>query len=69
MISANESRLWIAEVKTGKRERLTPEKESPVSREGATFSRDGSAIFLTSDEGGEFKQLGRMSLAERNSHP
>jgi dipeptidyl aminopeptidase/acylaminoacyl peptidase len=68
-ISANESRLWLADVKTGKRERLTPEKESPVSREGATFSKDDSEIFLASDEGGEFKQLGRMSLADKKFVP
>lgn len=68
-ISANESRLWLADVKTGKRERLTPEKENPVSREGATFSKDGSEIFLASDEGGEFKQLIRMSLADKKITP
>lgn len=68
-LSANESRLWLADVKTGKRERLTPEKESPVAREGATFSKDGREVFLTSDEAGEFKQLGRMTLADRKFVP
>jgi Tol biopolymer transport system component len=38
-LSANESKLWLADAKTGKRERLTPEKENPVSREGATFQQ------------------------------
>ena len=40
-----------------------------VSREGATFSRDGKEIFLSSDEAGEFKQLGRMTLADRKFVP
>ena len=68
-LSANESKLWLCDVKTGKRERLTPEKEAPVARDGATFSRDGKEIFLASDEGGEFKQLGRMSLKDRRFAP
>jgi dipeptidyl aminopeptidase/acylaminoacyl peptidase len=68
-ISANESKLWLANVKTGKRERLTPEKEPPVAREGAVFSNDDREIFLTSDEIGEFKQLGRLSLADRKFIP
>jgi len=68
-LSANESKLWLCDVKSGKRERLTPEKESPVARDAATFSRDGKEIFLTSDEGGEFKTLGRMSLAEKKFMP
>ncbi len=68
-LSANESRLWLADVKTGKRERLTPEKEEPASRSEAIFSRDGKEIFLASDEGSEFKQLGRMSLADKKFVP
>jgi dipeptidyl aminopeptidase/acylaminoacyl peptidase len=68
-ISANESKLWLADVKTGKRERLTPEKERPVARDAALFSKDGKEIFLTSDESGEFRQLGRISLAERKFTP
>jgi dipeptidyl aminopeptidase/acylaminoacyl peptidase len=67
--SANESKLWLCDVKSGKRERLTPEKETPVSRDGAVFSKNGKEIFLASDEGGEFRQLGRMSLTERKFKP
>jgi dipeptidyl aminopeptidase/acylaminoacyl peptidase len=69
MISANESYLWLCEVKTGKRELLTPKTDKPVARDAAQFSKDGKEIFLTSDEGGEFKQLGRMSLAEKKFTP
>lgn len=68
-ISANESHLWLADVKTGQRERLTPPSESPISRGGATFSKEGREIFLTSDEAGEFKQLGRLSLEDRKFLP
>jgi len=67
--SANESHLWLASVTTGQRDRLTPATEAPVSRGNAVFSRDGTEIFLTSDEAGEFKQLGRMKLAEKKFVP
>ena len=68
-LSAGESRLWLCDVKTGQRERLTPEQEEPASREGAVFSADGKEIFLASNEGGEFKRLGRMTLVERKFTP
>ena len=69
MISANESYIWLCDVKTGKRELLTPKTDKPVARDAAQFSKDGKELFVTSDEGGEFKQLGRMSLAEKRFVP
>lgn len=65
-LSANESKLWLCDVRTGKRERLTPEKEEPVSREGAVFSKDGKTVYLVSNEGGEFKELGFITLEQRS---
>lgn len=69
MISANESYLHLCDVQTGKRELLTPKTDKPVSRDAAEFSHDGTAIYLTSDEAGEFKQLGRLSLTGRKFEP
>lgn len=68
-VSANESHLWLAEVASGLRQRLTPAGGPPVSRGGGRFAPSGAEIFLTSDEAGEFKQLGRMRLAERRFRP
>lgn len=68
-ISANETHLWLADLASGARERLTPPGDAPVARGKAAFSKDGTEVFLTSDEGGEFMQLGRMSLAERKFVP
>ena len=68
-ISANQSHLWLVEVESGTRQRLTADTGTPVARGGGLFSRDGSEIFLTSDENGEFKQLGRMNLAARKFIP
>ena len=66
-ISANESHLWLAGLDNGKKERLDPDGK-PASRGKARFSRDGRAVFLTSDEAGEFRQLGRMDLTDRKFH-
>ncbi len=68
-LSATESKLWLCDVKSGKLERLTPEQEEPVSREGAVFSKDGREIFLASNERGEFRELGRLSLTEKKFTP
>jgi dipeptidyl aminopeptidase/acylaminoacyl peptidase len=68
-VSANDSHLWLADPGSGQRERLTPLSETPVSRGGARFSKSGTELFLTSDETGEFKQLGRMTLADRKFIP
>ncbi|MCU0779736.1 MAG: S9 family peptidase [Akkermansiaceae bacterium] len=68
-LSANDSHLWLADLATGRKQRLTPATETPVSRGLARFSRDGAEVFLTSDEGAECKRLGRMSLADRRFVP
>jgi len=63
-ISANESHLWLADRNTGGKERIDPEGK-PASRGKARFGKDGREIFLTSDEAGEFRQLGRMDLSDK----
>ncbi len=68
-LSANLSHLWLLDVATGKKERLTPEAGQPIARSGAQFSADGKSLFFTSDETGEFQHLGRMSLADRKWQP
>jgi dipeptidyl aminopeptidase/acylaminoacyl peptidase len=68
-ISANDSRLWLADPATGQRELLTPATATPVSRGRAVFSKDGTELFLTSDEGHDCKRLGRMKLGDRRFVP
>ncbi|MES2707412.1 MAG: S9 family peptidase [Verrucomicrobiota bacterium] len=64
-ISANLSRLWLVDAASGAKELVTPDTGKPVARSGARFSRDGKTLFFTSDEAGEFHQLGRLDLADR----
>jgi dipeptidyl aminopeptidase/acylaminoacyl peptidase len=63
-ISANLTSLWIVDLATGERTRLTPEPgDEPVAYGGATFSPDGRSIYTTSDAGSEHRRLVRLDLA------
>jgi dipeptidyl aminopeptidase/acylaminoacyl peptidase len=69
MISANKSRLWLLDVKTGAKELLTPDEGESVAYGAARFERDGRSIFFTSDKGAEFQQLVQMDLKTRAWRP
>ncbi len=70
-ISATESQLWLMNLANGKLTQLLP---APGSKEKAAFlnggfRRDNSGIWLVSDRGGEFQQLGLYNLATRRIVP
>jgi dipeptidyl aminopeptidase/acylaminoacyl peptidase len=57
-ISANESYVWVMDVATGRKRRVTrPRRGETVAYETPRFTRDGKGIFVLSDRGGEFKQI------------
>jgi len=58
-ISANESQLYLADIKSGEKKLLTPKK---ASYSGAKFAPDGKSIYFTTDEGSELHHLVRMNL-------
>lgn len=63
-VSATESRLWLLDVVSGQRTRLLPREGQPAAAYGAVdFTADGRALMLTTDQGGEFRQLARLELA------
>jgi dipeptidyl aminopeptidase/acylaminoacyl peptidase len=62
-LSVHESHLWLLDVATGQRTRVTPEGQEKVSYGGARFSPDGKAVYATSDRGSEFERLVRWDLA------
>jgi dipeptidyl aminopeptidase/acylaminoacyl peptidase len=68
-ISINQSRVYLLDLKTRKRELLTPDQTAPVSYANAKFARDGRTIFLTSDQGAEFLRLTRMDLKTKALQP
>jgi dipeptidyl aminopeptidase/acylaminoacyl peptidase len=62
--SINESTLWLVDVATGKRTRVTmPASSEPVSNRDARFSADGKGIFAATDRDSEFSRLAYIDLA------
>lgn len=61
-IAITRSYLTVVDVATGAQTRIKPEMEE-VALSGIGFTPDGNGVFLTSDEGGEFKRLGVHDLA------
>ena len=65
-ISANQSHLWVMDVATGRKRRITsPPKGETVAYGDPYFSRDGRAVYATSDRGSEFRRLVQVPLSGR----
>jgi dipeptidyl aminopeptidase/acylaminoacyl peptidase len=57
-ISANESYVWVMDVATGKKRRVTPPAKGETVFYGEThFSKDGKGLFSVSDRGSEYRRL------------
>ncbi len=68
-LSANESRLWIADVASGQKTLLTPKEGEPASYTGAVFAHDGKAVYVSTDLGAELHRLARIDLATGQQTP
>ena len=64
-ISVNQSYLWLVDAGTGAKTALIPPDADTVAYGGAEFSADGRGVYLTSDKGGEFQQLGYFDLGSK----
>ncbi|MGH6612481.1 MAG: S9 family peptidase, partial [Burkholderiaceae bacterium] len=67
-VSATETEVWRMDVASGKREQLLPKPGGAMSRAtyfGLEFSPDGSRLFVTTTERGEFLQLAEYRFATR----
>jgi protease II len=63
-VSINESYLWVMDLATGKKRRVTaPGTDGPVFYGSGSFSRDGRGIFATSDRGSELRRLVYLPLS------
>jgi dipeptidyl aminopeptidase/acylaminoacyl peptidase len=58
-VSRNESHLWVMDVDSGNKRRVTKpgSKDEPVSYRGARFTKDGKGLIATTDRGSEFHRL------------
>ena len=68
-ISINESYLWLVNAATGEKALLTPKGGEKVSYSDARFSGDGKGLYVTSDQGSEFQQLGYRDLSAPQIKP
>ncbi|MBK7685180.1 MAG: S9 family peptidase [Rhodocyclaceae bacterium] len=71
-VSANESKIWLMDIATGKREQfieagLEGKTDEKVSYGGVRFSRDGKGLYAESDRDSEFKRLVYIDLKTRIS--
>lgn len=63
-VSINETYLWSVDVASGEKKLLTPKKGTETVAYGdAAYGKDGSTLYLTTDEGSEFRRLARVDLA------
>jgi dipeptidyl aminopeptidase/acylaminoacyl peptidase len=60
--SATDSHLWLMDVATGKKRRVTPDSATPAYYGETHFSKDGKALFTITDRGNEFRRLAYLPL-------
>ena len=67
-ISIERSTLWLLDVASGQKTALT-DPQGKISYGGAAFSGDGRGVYVTSDAGSEYQQLGYIDLSTRQLTP
>ena len=60
--ASNDARLYLLDLDSGDMRALTPSSNEPIGYGPVRFSRDGSRLFVVSDEGTEFKHLRAVDL-------
>ena len=60
--ASNDATLHVLDLASGDIEPLTPAAAGPIGYGPVRFSRDGSSLYLVSDEGTEYKHLRRVDL-------
>lgn len=63
-VSAIESHLYLLDIATGTLTPINQQDGVKIAYEGGEFTPEGSAVYVTSDEGREFQTLARISLAD-----
>jgi dipeptidyl aminopeptidase/acylaminoacyl peptidase len=62
-ISAAESYLWVADMKSGEKTLLTAKQKPTVAWQNGRFSADGKSVYAVTNEGSEFLKLVKIDLA------
>ncbi|HXT50961.1 MAG TPA: S9 family peptidase [Thermoanaerobaculia bacterium] len=64
-ISVNESRLWLVDVASGSKTRVSPDDKEQVAWGEAKFHTDGKHVYVITDRGEEFAYIGLLDLAAK----
>jgi dipeptidyl aminopeptidase/acylaminoacyl peptidase len=64
-VSVNESRLYLADVATGVKTRLLPQKDERSTFLGLSFSKDSKGIYLLTNKDSEFNRLAYYDLISK----
>jgi dipeptidyl aminopeptidase/acylaminoacyl peptidase len=62
-LSVNRSDLWLVDVESGEKTRVTPETGGDAVHEGGRFARAGRGIYLVTDRESEWSRLAHIDLA------
>ena len=68
-VSVNESKLWLVDIATGSKTKISPESIEPLVFGGAVFSKDGKSIYISTDLDNEFNYLAKMDLSTKKITP
>ena len=68
-LSVTESRLYLVDIATGTKTRLSPETKEQAVFEGALFLKDGKSIIISTDMDNEFQYLAKMDLTTKKITP
>jgi len=68
-VSINDNRLWLLEMESGQKRMLAPAAGEKIACPQAQFSRDGKAIYLTSDKDSEVLRLAVLTPADGQVRP
>ncbi len=64
-VSARESSLWLIDIATGRQRRVTPDPAAgKVVWSNGRFADDGRSLFVSTNSGGEFRQLALLQIEE-----
>lgn len=64
-ISVNESRFYLADVATGAKTRILPQKDERSTFASISFSQDGKGIYLITNKDSEFNRLAYYDFASK----
>src|SRR5580693_4321118 len=65
-LAINESYLWLVDTTTGEKTALTPrDSKEKIFYGEAEFSKDGKALYVTTDKDSEFQRLAYLDLATK----